>query len=362
MRRPSLKQWLSSFVTLLLYSLTGTVIFMALEPEWDAFTAMYFTFTIISTVGYGCVTPSTYDSRVFAMIYTVLSVPLFAAALSHVWEPLTVLPYKYTQRRLAKLPFFNKENDDPLSPVSAFKFYARGLGPIFVYGHLFACFIMSLLAFAVGQIDNMYTNSLATAGQTKFYYFDALYFTVITSSTVGFGDICPATNGARAFTAAMACYGIGIVSLFVKVFAQLRDEREKTLEYARRLNTEAQGHSLIEQLDVSGDGLLDRCEFVLGMLQALDLVKSEDVGRLLADFDRIDTDKSGTLSREDIKLVLDERAKAVKTMGKSGGALTRAMSSFRLKQVMPSVSTDSATTSGTGNSNRATTPAKDSAA
>lgn len=312
-RKPSVKGWLISLSALLGYALLGAIGYLFLE-DWTFVQGAYFAFTIISTVGYGCMSPTTYPSRVFTMIYTVVSVPVFAAALSNVTRPITDIPFTRVQKWLRKIPFFDLEHDDPLNPVSATRFYVRGLAPIFMYGHLFACFMTSLLAFAVGQADNFFANTLAGPTDTKLNYFDALYFTAITSSTVGFGDICPQTDGARIFTAYMASYGISIINLFVVVYAQLSRERERMLEYAERLNLEAQGEQLIDQLDVSGDGVVDRFEYVIGMLQTLNFVEADDVKRLLDDFDRIDTNGDGSLTREDIKRVLNRRAQGVKTM------------------------------------------------
>ena len=56
---------------------------------------------------------------------------------------------------------------------------------------------------------DMFANALASPGQTSLDFFDALYFTVITSLTVGFGDVCPRRDTGRAFTIFMGGVGIG---------------------------------------------------------------------------------------------------------------------------------------------------------
>ena len=87
------------------------------------------------------------------------------------------------------------------------------------------------------------------------------------------------------------------------------------MERARQLNLEALGTDLIDKLDISGDGKLDRFEYVVGMFLTLGLVKEQDVTTFLAAFDRIDADKNGYLTREEILQVLEERAKEVKDFG-----------------------------------------------
>ena len=308
-RHQTFQKWLMALIVLLVFSFAGTFVYMALEPEWNLFDAMYFTFTIISTVGYGCMGPSTYASRAFTLFYVVASVPIFAGALSATFAPLVDYPYAYIIKRIK---LFSVESDDPLNPPGALKFYARGLTPVFIWGHCFLCFLMAVACWAKGQTDDDFANSLAEPGRGKLYFFDALYFTVITSSTVGFGDICPVTSPARVFVVYVASFGLAIVGFFINEFTALVEERGRIVERARQLNLEALGTDLIDKLDISGDGKLDRFEYVVGMFLTLGLVKEQDVTTFLAAFDRIDADKNGYLTREEILQVLEERAKEVK--------------------------------------------------
>jgi voltage-gated potassium channel len=49
-------------------------------------------------------------------------------------------------------------------------------------------------------------------------WFDSLYFSVITLSTVGYGDISPQTIGGKLFTMLYVIIGIGIILSFVNAF------------------------------------------------------------------------------------------------------------------------------------------------
>jgi hypothetical protein len=55
--------------------------------------------------------------------------------------------------------------------------------------------------------------------------FDALYFSVITLSTVGYGDLTPKTTFARAFTMVYILCGLGILVGFLNTFAEDRLRR-----------------------------------------------------------------------------------------------------------------------------------------
>ncbi len=66
--------------------------------------------------------------------------------------------------------------------------------------------------------------------------FDALYFTIVTVATVGFGDISPQTTGGRLVAMAMIFSGLGVLSFFTSIIVaalsekiqELRDQKTHT--------------------------------------------------------------------------------------------------------------------------------------
>ena len=56
---PAMRQWLTAFCIHMGYAWMGAIGYVLLEEDWTLVDAVYFTFTSISTVGYGCMTPST---------------------------------------------------------------------------------------------------------------------------------------------------------------------------------------------------------------------------------------------------------------------------------------------------------------
>jgi voltage-gated potassium channel len=58
---------------------------------------------------------------------------------------------------------------------------------------------------------------------------DALYFSVVTLTTIGYGDLAPTTDGAKVFTIVYSLVGIGIIAAFVTSLAvNVRADHERT--------------------------------------------------------------------------------------------------------------------------------------
>ena len=68
--------------------------------------------------------------------------------------------------------------------------------------------LLCLLFIAAGLIYNVEHN---TAGSAIHNFLDAFYFTVVTMTTVGFGDITPLSNGGRLVTLLMILAGITLI-------------------------------------------------------------------------------------------------------------------------------------------------------
>lgn len=58
-------------------------------------------------------------------------------------------------------------------------------------------------------------------------YIDSLYFSVITLSTIGYGDFSPQTTGGKLFTIFYILLGIGVILAFVNtVYHHFENERK----------------------------------------------------------------------------------------------------------------------------------------
>lgn len=95
--------------------------------------------------------------------------------------------------------------------------------------------------------DEEYRNLLVTSvsiiilGTVSYRYLegwtwlDSLYFSIITLTTIGYGDFSPQTNGGKVFTIFYILLGIGIILGFVNtVYHHYTDSRFSTKEKTKK--------------------------------------------------------------------------------------------------------------------------------
>lgn len=79
-----------------------------------------------------------------------------------------------------------------------------------------------------------------TAGATFFHFvedlgwLDAFYFSTITLTTVGYGDITPQTNAGKLFDIFYIILGIGILATFANLLIKNAAARRELKQFARK--------------------------------------------------------------------------------------------------------------------------------
>lgn len=266
---------------------------------WDAVTAFYFIVQITTTIGYGDL-PVSDGMKGFLTVYVIGT--LIVIAYSYQFFGQRLIAHN-VERIRAKL----RETEARLSGASA-ELVQRRFGQVNqVVGAatLFAGVIFAGAAFyrlaehctcadgasrPAGCEEPDFATCVRTGGY-KATWASSLYMSVITLTTVGFGDCVPRTRAGRAFACAWMPLGVAATANFLHMVG----EAFFHLEAQQRLSTQLDLQTF-ERLDAEKQGFLTREQYRSFVLVRHGLVPQEFLDEIDREFDALDADGSGAVT------------------------------------------------------------------
>ncbi|XP_028446073.1 potassium channel subfamily K member 4 [Perca flavescens] len=138
--------------------------------RWDLASAIFFCGTIITTIGFGNLSPRTWYGQLFCVCYALVGIPMFGILLAGVGDHMgTVL-----RRAVAKIETL---------------FLKRKVRPTTVR------VISAVLSILIGCLIFLAVPTVVFQKVEQWSFLESLYFVVITLTTVGFGDYVPGGGG-----------------------------------------------------------------------------------------------------------------------------------------------------------------------
>uniref|UniRef100_A0A224YW85 Potassium channel subfamily K member 1 n=1 Tax=Rhipicephalus zambeziensis TaxID=60191 RepID=A0A224YW85_9ACAR len=136
------------------------------DPNWSFGHSFFFSSTIITTIGYGNITPLSTGGKIFCIVYGLIGIPLTLILLSAFVERL-LIPVTYI------LQFLNSR-----------------------LGHLYQAFNIRVLhLFIVGLLVVVFfflvPAAIFSSLEPEWDYVDSLYYCFISLTTIGLGDFTP---------------------------------------------------------------------------------------------------------------------------------------------------------------------------
>ena len=144
---------------------------------------------------------------------------------------------------------------------------------------------LSLLSYAIGS-------------DAGWDWTETLYFAITTSCTIGYGDKVPVGQWERLLVVCFIPFAVGAMGWFLQYVAEsiIRSRQRSTLTKLRDSITILD----LEGMDENGDGLVSWSEFLEFMLCAMNKVDQESLWELKFQFDSLDVDNLGVLSKQDL--------------------------------------------------------------
>uniref|UniRef100_A0A336KAZ3 CSON001042 protein n=1 Tax=Culicoides sonorensis TaxID=179676 RepID=A0A336KAZ3_CULSO len=143
------------------------------HPESDKWTvnqAVFFSSTILTTIGYGNIAPVTFEGRLFCIFFALIGIPLTLTVIAD-WGRL----FATATTSIAKnLPISKWCKKDPKKKSSSNKKLLYAFGAVVFLGFYLAAGAALMLII-----------------EDEWKFFDGYYFCFITMTTIGFGDLVP---------------------------------------------------------------------------------------------------------------------------------------------------------------------------
>lgn len=265
----SVKITLFYLTIFILYYYVGIHWFSQYEG-WNTEECIYFITVTLSTFGYGDLVPKSQASRIFSIFYNTFGIVFVVSMINSAASWMI-------QKMRPKDNLFH-----PVEHLWHFCILIFSLVLLIMIGALFFCLI----------------------SDKEITFVDGFYWAVITISTVGYGDVLPTTKSQKLFAIIFILCGVAIFSATI---AEVTYFREYLVEV--RKEKEMLGKMLdvrwINELDMDGNGEVQKEEFILAILCKLGVIEKEKhVDRWAHRFDELDVNKDGSLTLADLELLV----------------------------------------------------------
>lgn len=266
-----------ALVLFLTFTIGGAVGFKYIE-DWSWVDSVYFVFATLTTVGYGDVSPTTALGRDIGICFIVLGVTTLGFVFSF------LLQYSAAHSADASLEFQKKlENLEKDMHVNELKKLMEDKRHKLKYKALTLCLKLAAMVFVFVGVF---------CGCFSWPFRDTVYFIVVTSTTVGYGDVLPLTDAEKIVTiftmiistVLMGQILSGAVDLYV---VDILEEQIK-----KKIIASA---TYVHMCDLEGDGQINEAEYTIFKLLQLQKVDREFLIPIAERFRELDADGSGKL-------------------------------------------------------------------
>lgn len=273
--------------------------------------ALYIMAQIITTVGYGDQTPVCPGGMLFTCVYILVAVVVLTSLLSALTEVVVKRQQHVMEIAIKKSFGIKASSSTPKSRGPRFRTDSsleRNVDLPRGWANLLLNFGIWSLCVVLGAMFMFFHPGELPDEEGRGKMIKSFYFSIITLTTVGFGDITPTTQGGKLFCAFWMLFGVAAFANFVSSFSAVFMARRES----QRLKSSSRS-AILKEMDVDNDGKVGQSEFLAYMLAKHGIGDTVGAGSLCdiiqiitKEFNDLDKDKSGTLEFSELKRFDDE--------------------------------------------------------
>ena len=279
------------------------------EVDFDSsVNAFYFIAITATTVGYGDVTPKTDRGKVFVIVFIITGVALAGVLMSKVteWilaaqEGAVARSAKRAEEKMERdlLKLKQKLGAEMNADDQAVLLKQREEDAKAKRGKTLGEIIMSYpLLRALGIVASVVSVGAIVMHQLEdISFIDGCYWSIVTSTTVGYGDVTPKTDNGKIFASFYAFITIGVMAWAISAVASGAVESKVQHDVAM-----SEFKLTPEWLATQGGakGYVDKFDFLKAMLVASAKVEAKDIEDIGRRFDELDVNGDQTLDAKDL--------------------------------------------------------------
>lgn len=149
-------------------------------------------------------------------------------------------------------------------------------------------------------------------------WFDAFYFSVITATTVGFGDLVPRTQRAKLCISLTMLVGIPLFGRAVSTLVeyiwgrrrsrmhQVKELDERVLDSLKDFCAYMRENKVYDE-DIDQQGKIDKFEFTCWVLVRSHILEVSDIKTIMDNFSELDSSGDQEIDKEDIRMLQQKR-------------------------------------------------------